>query len=194
MKKTLFIIIFCLLIGTSLAVFVNRKDETAIDSSSVVVTPTAAPEVLVGIPQTIIIGKIGVEASVEQVGKDSEGKMDIPSNFHNTAWYRLGPKPGELGNAVIAGHLDTPTGAPSTFWSITTLDKGDRIEVVDQEGEKYTFSVTDIANYSYDQFPISEVFGPSDKKRLNLITCGGTFNASTKNYSDRTVVFSELID
>lgn len=193
MKKTLFIIIFCLLIGTSLAFFVNRKDEKAVDSS-VVATPTVAPEVSVSFPETIIINKIGVEAFVEQVGKDSEGKMDIPSDFYNTAWYRLGPKPGEVGNAVIAGHLDTPTGAPSTFWSITNLEKGDQIEVLDREEEKYIFSVTDIANYRYDQFPINEVFGPSNKKRLNLITCGGTFDASTKNYSNRTVVFSELLD
>lgn len=144
-------------------------------------------------PQTISIPSLDVHnVTVEQVGLDAEKRMDVPSSFLNTGWYKFGPKPGEIGNAVIDGHLDTPTGAPSVFWDIKNMQPGDSIEITDARGNTLTFSVTKVVTYETNNFPIETVFGDADQANLNLITCGGIWDRQKKDYSNRTVVFSTL--
>jgi sortase A len=144
-----------------------------------------------GVPKTLHIPKLGISVPVESVGKDAKGLMDVPKVVTNTAWYNRGPRPGELGNAVIDGHLDTPQGKPSVFYSLHTLTPGDLLYVEDEFGKRATFRVTRLATYETDSFPVQEVFGNADTARLNLITCGGKWDRSKKNYTQRTVVFSQ---
>lgn len=147
-----------------------------------------------GKPLKINIPSLSVAAEVESVSEDSVGRMDIPNDYMNAAWYELGAIPGELGNSVIAAHYDTPTGDPSVFYEIDTLKQGDEIVVTDENGTDLVFLVTQVVTYKNDNFPIKTVFGSHDKKRLNLITCGGDFDSTLKDYSDRTVVFSEFFE
>lgn len=144
-------------------------------------------------PETFVIPKLGIEAQVEVVGLDEKGNMDVPKEDMNVAWYKYGPKPGEIGSSVIAGHLDSPTG-PAIFYNLPSLVIGDILEVIDEEGEKQEFIVTDIKFYEDKAFPIGDVFTKNDKARLNLITCAGTFDRNLKLYSHRLVVYSELVD
>lgn len=143
-------------------------------------------------PQTLVIPKLNVNASVESVGMDSEGKMDIPKNVDNVAWYNLGYKPGEKGAAVIAGHYDKKDGSPAVFYELSSLQTGDEIIVLGENGEKLTYIITRKASYLTEQFPLEEVFGTQDKPRLHLITCAGTWNKGEASYSNRLVVYSEL--
>jgi len=147
-----------------------------------------------GTPKTLSIPKIKVNAMVESVGLDSERKMDVPKDSDNVAWYNLGAKPGSVGSAVIAGHKDEASGAPSVFWDLKKLESGDEIIVTDENGNDYTYSVTEIKDYPDASFPLQKVFNTNGKPYLNLITCEGIFNESTRNYSHRTVVYSELVD
>lgn len=143
-------------------------------------------------PVKLVIPALSVIAPVENVGKDKENRMDIPKNVYNAGWYYLGVRPGEIGNAVIAGHVNTPTFAPSIFSRLSDLKNGDTVSVEDQDKRVWNFRVVGQATYSTDNFPIEEVFGASNKKRLNLITCSGEWQKNTKDYSQRTVVFTEL--
>lgn len=131
-------------------------------------------------------------ALVESVGLDKDSKMDIPKKDEDVAWYNLGAKPGERGNAVMAGHLDTKTGAPAVFYNINKLKPGDEISVRSKDGKIYKYFVTEVKTYELEKFPLVEVFGAGDKARLNLITCEGNYNKSSKLYSHRLVVYSEL--
>jgi sortase (surface protein transpeptidase) len=146
------------------------------------------------IPITLQIPKINVKADVESVAMDKEGKMDIPKKDENVAWYNLGGRVGKMGNAVFAGHLDTKTGSPAVFWDISKLTVGDEISVLDDQGKKYIYKVVNKKTYPDARFPLQEVFGDTTKKRLNLITCQGTYDKSAHNYSDRLVVYSELVE
>ncbi len=166
---------------------VRKVVQNSFDATS---TPVPRPD----LPQTLVIPSLNISAAVESVGLDKNGLMDIPSNFVNTAWYNLGPRPGETGNAVIDGHVDTPAGAPSVFWNIKNMQQGDEIDVVDVSGKKYRFKVTAVTSYRFDAFPVNTVFGTYPKARLNLITCGGAWDRTTQNYSERVVVFSEIAD
>ncbi len=158
----------------------------------VIATPSPTPTIAA--PQRLLIEKLSLDVLIEHVGLDTQGAMDIPQNEDNVAWYQFGAKPGETGNAVIAGHFDKVTGAPAVFYRLSSLSVGDRIIVIAQDSQVYTYAVTDKKVYPYNQVPLEEVFGDHGKKRLNLITCKGIFNQRTRNYSDRIVVYSELID
>lgn len=148
----------------------------------------------VALPKTLRIPKINVTAAIESVGLDKEKKMDVPKEVMNVAWYNLGSKPGKVGNSAVAGHVDTPTGSAAIFYDLKKLQIGDTIEVIDENQKSIKFAVTKIENYKTELFPLDEVFGPTDKKRLNLITCGGTWDKTKKSYSERVVVYSELIE
>lgn len=149
---------------------------------------------IVGLPIKLEIPNIDVSTEVEYVGLDSKRNMDVPKDAANVGWYNLGPKPGELGSAVMAGHLDDPNGNPAVFWDLKKLQKGDEIKISDENGNINTFKVSRIETYPFNEFPLQEVFADISGKYLNLITCEGEFDKATKNYSERTVVYSELIN
>ncbi len=143
-------------------------------------------------PKTLKISSIGVNANVEAVGLDSQKRMGVPSTWGDVAWLKTGYYPGQTGNAVIDGHLDSAT-APAVFWNLSKLIPGDKIQVTDANGKTLTFIVTRKAAYPYNNFPINEVFGATDKPMLNLITCDGSWDPYKKIYSDRLVIYSELL-
>ncbi len=148
----------------------------------------------VTVPVTLSIPKLKVEAKVEYVGLDKENAMDIPKADMNVAWYQLGAKPGELGNSVMAGHFDKKDGKPAVFANLDELEKGDELMVKDENGKTLKFKVTETASYKLEEFPLKAVFGANTKSRLNLITCEGVFDKSSRLYSHRLVVYSELVD
>lgn len=145
-------------------------------------------------PVTLRIPKLGVTSEVEYVGLDAEGRMDVPKADENVAWFELGVRPGDVGSAVLAGHYDSKTGGPAVFYDLTKLTVGDIVEVLDGEGNELKFVVTDTATYKDADFPIDTVFAQNDARRLNLITCAGQFSQQQRNYSDRFVVFTELVE
>ncbi len=145
----------------------------------------------VGNPTRIIIPKLNIEANIEQVGMTDTGRMDIPKNIDDVAWYDLGAKPGEVGSAVIGGHLDSKTG-PAIFYKLYTLKPNDYITIIDENNKTYNFKVSEVKVFSDNNFPINTVFTRNDQSRLNLITCYGTYSKTLSNYNQRVVVFSVL--
>ncbi len=202
MRKIIFILILIIsgLMGVTLGLgYVNQTQDfqSAVESPVSEVSqisgqqPQASKEPQVREPQTLVIPKIGVEAQVESVAEDESGRMDVPKEVYNVGWYSLGFKPGENGNAVLAGHFDTQTGAPAVFYYLGNLAVGDEVIVRDKTGKKLSFTVTKKVSYPFDQVPLDEIFGESDKPGLNLITCAGTWDVGSRNYSNRTVVYTE---
>lgn len=143
-------------------------------------------------PQTVSIPKISITSRIEKVGEDEKGRMAVPKEVMNVGWYEFGYKPGEKGSAVFAGHLDKVSGEPAIFYSLNKLSVGDEIIVTDKNGKKLTFEVIKSQVYPFDQVPLEEIFASTDKARLNLITCTGSWNKDDKNYSNRLVVYSQL--
>ncbi len=192
MKKLTLLVVVFVAIGSFLAF--SQKDQLSVKKELVATpTPIATQTVKPGVPQTLIIPTLNVKVLVEEVGLDREKRMAVPSNFVNTGWYKYGPRPGDIGNSVIDGHFDTPTGAPSVFWDLKNMQKGDQIKVLDSKGKEYVFEVVKTSSFPDKGFPIDIVFGKTDKKMLNLITCSGTWDKASGSYSERVVVFSELI-
>lgn len=145
------------------------------------------------VPVRLRIPAIGVDAAIESVGQDRAGRMETPSLVDDVAWYAPGAAPGEIGNAVLAGHLDRIGGAPAVFWALGKLAVGDDIFVTDSAGEELHFRVTGVDSYPYDAAPLDDIFGFAIRSRLNLITCRGKWDRSGQTYSQRLVVYSELV-
>ncbi len=189
-KFLIFIIAALIIAGQFVPMNVQSTEKTAIPATPMATfTPTPIP---VAAPYTISIPKIGVQATVEAVSTDFDGRMNMPEDYAKVAWYSPGTKPGDLGNAVIAGHLDTTTGAPALFYNLRYLESDDKVMVTDENGRLYTFTVTHKETYDFNQAPIPEIFGPADSKNLNLMTCAGWWNQATHNYSQRIVIYTQL--
>jgi sortase (surface protein transpeptidase) len=158
-------------------------------------TSTPDPFAAAGVPVRLIVPSIGVDAQVERVGLTADRAMDVPRGWQNVGWYQLGFYPGEVGNAVIAGHLDTNTGGPAVFWSLDKVQPGDEVTVVYGNGDQYTFAVEGSEVYLQEtEGPtIERIFGESLTSDLNLITCDGAWDHGHATYTHRLVVFTTLI-
>ena len=198
MKKILVFVLIGFVIGAVGYYWIgkiNVAGQTAFvqDEQKVTLPPITQAPILTAKPVEVTIPTLGISATIENVGLDNESRMDVPKDDYNVAWYELGVKPGEVGSAVFAGHFDTRAGTPAVFYELESIKIGDSIIVTDGNNKELTFVVRDIQIFSDAEFPIAEVFGNQGKKLLNLITCNGTYDRTAQNYSDRVVVFSELI-
>ena len=93
---------------------------------------------------------------------------------------------------MILGHVDSYRG-PAVFFRLRTLVPGDRIYVTLSDGVEVDFAVTSVLMYDKSRFPTAAVYGAHRSSELQLVTCGGDFDASTGHYLSNVVVYSSLI-
>ncbi|MFJ4880764.1 class F sortase [Streptomyces sp. NPDC088745] len=142
-------------------------------------------------PERITVPALGVDSALESLGLDAKRVMETPDDHEKAGWFTPGPTPGELGPAVIAGHV-TWNGARSVFFDLAKAAKGTRIEVSRKDGKTATFTVDRVGRYPKNQFPTLEVYRNLDHAGLRLITCGGTYDEATRHYSDNVIVYASL--
>lgn len=144
-----------------------------------------------GLPTRLKIPKIKVNVVFEYVGLTPEGAMGVPKNQKNIAWFEIGPRPGEIGNAVVSGHYGWKGGKPSAFDNLYKLRPGDKIYVEDEKGVTTTFVVRESKRYKPNDDASDVFISSDDKAHLNLITCEGIWDKIAKQYSKRLVVFAD---
>lgn len=152
-------------------------------------TPAEAPTDAV--PTRVQIPAIGVDSALEDLSLGADGRLGAPVDYDLAGWYAGGVVPGDVGPAIIAGHVDSPT-APAVFAAIGTLTTGDEIVVTLSDGSSETFAVSGTAQSAKAEFPTASVYSNVPAPELRLITCGGIFDASTGHYLDNLIVFAEL--
>ena len=144
-------------------------------------------------PRRLLIPSLEIDAPIEAVGQDESDVMAAPSTIEKVAWYNLGPRPGENGNAVIAGHYDDVKGKAAVFWDLGKLKAGDEVIVRFSDESAKRFEVMTVETYDTDEAPLERIFGVDFERDLNLITCDGQWNAQSKLYERRLVVYTRLI-
>lgn len=142
-------------------------------------------------PMRLRIPTINVDAAVEQVGVDSEGRIAAPIKTDDVGWYKLGTAPGDAGNAVIDGHLDWYNG-PAVFQRLGKMKVGDQIMVLREDGTQAKFIVDATSVMPYDA-STDAMFTRSGPPSLTLITCAGTWDRQRGTYLQRLVVHSSLV-
>jgi hypothetical protein len=141
-------------------------------------------------PVSIAIPAAGVDARVVPVGLQANGAMEVPA-VDLAGWYRLGPRPGERGPAVIVGHVDSREG-PAVFFRLRQLRTGDRIVVGQGGGAAVAFAVERVERHPKEALPVARIWDPTGQPVLRLITCGGSFDRSTGHYRDNVIVYARL--
>ncbi|WP_416211751.1 sortase domain-containing protein [Microbacterium xanthum] len=96
-----------------------------------------------------------------------------------------------MGPAIIAGHIDSPTG-PAVFQRLDELAPGDEIDVEMTGGRTLTFVVTGAIQSTKANFPTSDVYDNVPAPALRLITCAGDFDRTIGHYTDNLIVFASL--
>jgi hypothetical protein len=146
-------------------------------------------------PVTITVSRIGVQAKIMNLDVNADGTLQVPPLDHAelAGWYSGGPAPGEIGNAVVVGHVTTAETGPSVFFRLGELRQHDVIAIKRKDGTTARFTVDGVKSYPKAAFPTDLVYGPSDKPSLRLVTCGGDFDAKAKSYVDNVIVFATAV-
>jgi sortase (surface protein transpeptidase) len=142
-------------------------------------------------PVWLSVPAIGVRTSLVDLGLRKNGTLQVPSSTAVAGWYTGSPRPGMVGAAVIAGHIDSRSGPGIFFW-LRILRPGDRVYVGRADGTMAVFTVTAVRKFAKGQFPTATVYGPVPDGELRLITCGGVFDRSLGSYLSNVVVFARL--
>ena len=192
-KRLLLIIVFVVffLLFLLLLFYFNRviNEKTALQGSTF--QNQIVSKVSLELPVRLIIPVINVNAKIQYLGVTPNGEMEIPSNATDVGWFKLGPRPGERGSAVIAGHLDGKNGEAGVFINLYKLKKGNILYIKDAKGKIISFVVRE--SRIYDPGYANDVFSGSDSAHLNLITCDGVWDGAKKSYSKRLVVFADIV-
>ena len=144
-------------------------------------------------PMRLRIPDIYVDTTFVDLGLEENGEIEVPEGYQEVGWYTKGPTPGELGPAVVLGHVDSYEG-PGVFLTLGQLQPGDYVYVDREDGSTATFRVTALERYDRDAFPKEKVYGDIDHAGLRLVTCSGTFNRDAQEYSRLLVVYAALVE
>jgi sortase (surface protein transpeptidase) len=168
-------------------------------------TPSAAdievfetpPPVPVGM--TLRIPELGVDQPLLELRRDGAGVLE-PSPVtepEKVGWYAEGVLPGQIGPALIAGHVSgRPPGSersvPGVFARLHELGEGDQI-VIARGADQLVFEVYQTGSYRKDEFPHYAVYSDTGGPELRAVTCGGAFDPAAHSYAENVVVFARLV-
>jgi hypothetical protein len=161
-------------------------------AGAVAAPPRPTGPATVARPVYLSIPVIGVHTRLIRLGLTAQGALQVPASTSVAGWYTGGPRPGQVGSAVIAGHIDSYLG-PGVFFRLRLLRPGDRVYVREAGGRLAVFRVYAERSYPKDRFPTQKVYGPAPDPELRLITCGGTFDPAIGSYLNNVVVYAAQI-
>lgn len=188
-RRALPVALLVLLAGCGAAAPQVAAPTTSAPTSSSAPTPSAAAPVAP--PVRLQVPAIGVDSQLMPLGLKDDGSLEVPPSGFPAGWFTGGPRPGEVGPAVMAGHVDWG-GSRGVFYDLRSLTPGDAITVTRADGSTVAFAVVSVAQFPKDAFPTDAVYGDLDHPALRLITCGGSFDRAARSYVDNIVVFADL--
>jgi LPXTG-site transpeptidase (sortase) family protein len=162
-------------------------------------TPAAPPPAPVSaglsrsLPTALDVPAIDAKSTLVSLGLNPDRTVEVPPVDQplQAGWYEYGPTPGEIGPAVILGHIDGDH-RKGIFWRLHELKPGDPVHVGRADGGQLTFEVTKVDQIAKKAFPTEAVYGNTAEPELRLITCGGTYDAANRNYLDNVIVYAKL--
>lgn len=143
-------------------------------------------------PTRLRVPSIGVDTSLLHLGLDEDGVLEVPADPDLVGWFSWGTPPGDVGAAVMAGHVDSPEGR-GVFFELAELEAGAEIVIDRADGTTAVFHVERVVHYPKDDLPTVEVYA-STGRELRLITCGGDWDGDTNSYRDNIVAYATLVD
>jgi len=194
LQRVIFAITLVLIIAAAvflLLVVFKIKPQNKSTQPTIRTAVTQKKSIKVDLPIRLVIPIIKVDTTINYVGLTTDGAMDIDKDPDRVAWYEFGPRPGDEGNAVIAGHYGWIGDKGAVFNELHTLKKGDLISVIDKKGVTINFIVSKSQKYDPEADATSVFKSIDGKSHLNLITCNGVWESSKNTYTERLVIFSD---
>jgi LPXTG-site transpeptidase (sortase) family protein len=161
-------------------------------------SPAGGQDALAALPRSepvsIDIPKIGARSSLVPLGVNPDDTIQVPpvNTPLQAGWYTYAPTPGEVGPAVVLGHVDG-NHQKGIFYRLKELTAGDRVSVARKDGTTALFEVTKVHQVPKQDFEREGVYDDTAGPELRLITCGGVFDRSAHNYVDNIVVYARLV-
>ena len=156
--------------------------------------PSASPtELQMGAsePSALKVPSIKVDSPLLQLGQqDGKDLVELPSPITKPGWFEKSATPGEPGVSTIVGYIERGAEEPGVFARLATLKKDHKIHVSRDDGSTATFTVDKIEYYAEGEMPADEVYTPSDRPELRIITCGGALQEDDP--AGNAVVFAHL--
>jgi sortase (surface protein transpeptidase) len=144
-------------------------------------------------PASVDIPKISAHSTLIPLGLDDRGAMQVPDVHRpeQAGWYSRGVTPGQLGPAVIVGHVDG-AGRAGVFFRLKELSVGDEIDVGLSDGRTLKFEVNAVEKVLKNSFPTAKIYGNVDRPALRLVTCGGQFDQDRNSYLSNVIVYADI--
>ena len=111
------------------------------------------------LPARLRIPAIDVDTRLEPLGLADDKSIEVPDQLGVAGWWEGGPRPGQVGPAVIMGHVSR--NSPAVFSRLHTLQRGDEILVDREDGTTARFVVTQQGKYRKVAFPSDLVYYPT---------------------------------
>jgi sortase (surface protein transpeptidase) len=140
-------------------------------------------------PARLRIPSLDIDLSVKSVGVQEDGSMQVPENPSVVGWYRFGPGvASDSGATVLAAHVDSLRYGLGPFARLKDLQPGAEVLVDDRDGRTTAYRVDRITRTGKAELVDTGVFDRTGRPRLQLITCGGSFDTQSRTYSDNVIV------
>lgn len=140
------------------------------------------------VPERIEIPALNIKAPLMKLGLTDDGEVELPpfDEPGTAGWYTGSAVPGDPGASVIIGHVDTKT-APAVFFRLGELRRGAVVKVRRSDGRTASYRVDSVERVPKERFPAERVY---TEDGLRLITCGGPFDWSQREYRDNIIVYA----
>jgi len=166
------------------------QDESTLPSNTLASYKVAAHQ-----PRAVYIPKLKVAARLISMGVNKDNSLQSPRNIFDAGWYNKSAVPGKGGAVVIDGHASGPT-REGLFAYLDTLSVGDKVTIETGDGTKYTYKVSGKEALDRSMVDMQKLMLPSGTalQGANFITCSGKWQENDATYSERTIVYTELVE
>lgn len=171
--------------------------------------PTPAPTAVIDVPRTssavspvvepiapvrVQVPAASIDMPIAPVGIQDGGFMELPPQPSIAGWYRFGAYPAAgAGNTVLAAHVDSRIYGIGPLSNLRNLGAGTEVQVESADGRMSRYAVESVTYYPRSELPAEQLFVRDGAPALVLITCGGSFDAATRSYSDNVVAIARPI-
>jgi len=149
--------------------------------------PEPEPDPIEAWPVWMYIPALDVDAAIQDTGTNAKGtSMEIAPSGSIISWWRVSSIPGNKGNAIFGSH-NRWNGANGQLFSLDTLDVGDEMQILYDDGSSLTFRLESVFVYALATAPADIIMSLEGDARVTLITCKAPFNPNTGTSDNRIV-------
>jgi LPXTG-site transpeptidase (sortase) family protein len=159
--------------------------------------PGSVPSVRVGrpgrtervhfVPETVVLPG-GARAPVKPA-TTVDGELRVPENVQHVGWWDGSAYAGDpFGRTVIAGHVDSASGAAGFFARLERVEVGD-VVTLRAGSHRLSYRISAVQTVARHALATdSQAFDQSGPHRLVLITCTGEYRRDRGGYESNLVV------